>query len=320
MEDRTRGFDDDAATMPLSRESGFGEQETVVREPVQARGSSAGETRPFLLTSEFAGVVLAIVAVAITAAVMPNLGVRLAWILIAAMVFGYTVSRGMAKAGTPSDMTDPRERLLDGGHARQETATTGYGPWGVLGDYVQRVQRPGETTPFFVTSEFVGTMLAVVAVAITAAVMPNLGARLAWILIAAMVFSYAVSRGLAKAGTASHSFDPRDRLLGDGDGDGVTGRVATGDGFAPASETRPFFVTSEFAGPVLAIIAVAISAAALDSLGARLAWILIASMVCGYVLSRGISKIGSRSHAYDPREDLLSRAAGGGEERTSARR
>src|SRR4051812_40731530 len=189
MEDRTRGFDDDAATMPLSRESGFGEQETVVREPVQARDSSAGETRPFLLTSEFAGVVLAIIAVAITAAVMPNLGARLAWILIAAMVFGYTVSRGLAKAATPSHAADPRERLLDDGATTHDSETTpGYGPWGVLGEYVRRgsAGRSGETRPFFETSEFVATALAIVAVAITAAVMSNVNARLAWILIAAL--------------------------------------------------------------------------------------------------------------------------------------
>src|SRR3954468_7859251 len=329
MEEHGR-FDDQAATMPLAREQAGSRpeaRETVQRRPSGGYGrpspaTGPGETRPFLLTSEFGGVLCAIVGVAITAAVMPNLGARLAWILIAGMVFGYTISRGLAKAATPSHAADPRERLLDDGATTHDSETTpGYGPWGVLGEYVRRgsAGRSGETRPFFETSEFVATALAIVAVAITAAVMSNVNARLAWILIAALVFTYAVSRGLAKAGTASHSFDPRDRLRGDGDGDGVTGRGATGDGFAPASETRPFFVTSEFAGPVLAIIAVAISAAALDSLGARLAWILIASMVCGYVLSRGISKIGSRSHAYDPREDLLSRAAGGGEERTSAR-
>jgi hypothetical protein len=43
----------------------------------------------------------------------------------------------------------------------------------------------------------------------------------------------------------------------------------------------------------------------------RLTWILITAMVCGYVLSRGIAKIGIGSDVADPRELLLHRAADG---------
>jgi ABC-type uncharacterized transport system permease subunit len=73
----------------------------------------------------------------------------------------------------------------------------------------------------------------------------------------------------------------------------------------PAIETKPFFLTSEFLGTTLAIVAIAISAAAIDILDVRLTWILITAMVCGYVLSRGLAKIGIKSHALDPREQLL---------------
>src|SRR5205809_856628 len=120
-----------------------------------------------------------------------------------------------------------------------------------------------ETRPSFLTSEFVGTILAIVALGLTAAAMPNLGARLTWILIATMVATYAFSRGLAKAGTASHAFDPREQLLG---GTNDQGAGSSQGGFVSRGpiETKPFFITSEFVGTLLAIIAIAISAATLD--------------------------------------------------------
>jgi hypothetical protein len=69
-------------------------------------------------------------------------------------------------------------------------------------------------------------------------------------------------------------------------------------------ETKPFFLTSEFVGAVLAIAGIAITAAASDSFGAWRAWILITAVVVGYMVSRGIAKSGTRSHADDPRESL----------------
>lgn len=315
MEEHGR-FDDQAATMPLAREQVGGPEARATVEPRPSGGygrpSPGTETRPFLLTSEFGGVLCAIVGVAITAAVMANLGARLAWILIAALVFGYTISRGLAKAATPSHVADPREPLLDDRATAHDSETTpGYGPWGVLGEYVRRGSpgRSGETRPFFETSEFVATALAIVAVAITAAAMSNVNARLAWILISALVFTYAISRGLAKAGTASNAFDPRERLLGGGSPGG--GGVASGATRPSSTETRPFLLTSEFIGTALAIVAIAICAAALDSLNGPLTLILITAMTCGYVLSRGIAKIATRSSATDPREALLERMGDG---------
>ena len=69
-------------------------------------------------------------------------------------------------------------------------------------------------------------------------------------------------------------------------------------------ETKPFFLTSEFVGSVLAIAGIAITAASSEAFGAWRAWILITAIVVGYMISRGIAKSGTRSHADDPRENL----------------
>jgi hypothetical protein len=69
-------------------------------------------------------------------------------------------------------------------------------------------------------------------------------------------------------------------------------------------ETKPFFLTSEFAISLLASILIAITAASSHAFGAWRAWILITAIVVGYNLSRGIAKSGTRSNASDPREDL----------------
>jgi hypothetical protein len=69
-------------------------------------------------------------------------------------------------------------------------------------------------------------------------------------------------------------------------------------------ETKPFFLTSEFVGAVLAIAGIAITAAASDAFGAWRAWILITAVLVGYMVSRGIAKSGTRSHSSDPREHL----------------
>lgn len=72
-------------------------------------------------------------------------------------------------------------------------------------------------------------------------------------------------------------------------------------------ETKPFFLTSEFWGAVLAIAGIAITAAASDSFGAWRAWILITAVAVAYLVSRGIAKSGTKSRAWDPREELMTR-------------
>src|SRR4051812_2262971 len=69
-------------------------------------------------------------------------------------------------------------------------------------------------------------------------------------------------------------------------------------------ETKPFFLTSEFALSVIAAVAIAITAASSHAFGAWRAWILVTAIVAAYNLSRGIAKSGTRSNASDPRENL----------------
>ena len=70
------------------------------------------------------------------------------------------------------------------------------------------------------------------------------------------------------------------------------------------SETKPFFLTSEFLVFVLFLMGLGIGASTSDDLDTRLFWILTTVATSFYMLSRGIAKSGSRSRAYDPREDL----------------
>jgi hypothetical protein len=93
----------------------------------------------------------------------------------------------------------------------------GYGmPYGrgFGGGYGPGMRRGGwsETKPFFMTSEFLGTLLCVIAIAITAATAADLDSRGASLLITILVAAYTVSRGIAKAGTRSRASDPRDEL------------------------------------------------------------------------------------------------------------
>lgn len=75
------------------------------------------------------------------------------------------------------------------------------------------------------------------------------------------------------------------------------------------SETKPFFMTSEFLATLLGILAVAITAAVAEDIDSRLATSLIAGLIGLYTLSRGIAKSGTRSRAVDPRDELdLSRS------------
>jgi hypothetical protein len=73
---------------------------------------------------------------------------------------------------------------------------------------------------------------------------------------------------------------------------------------AYTSETKPFFLTSEFLVFVLFLMGLAIGTSTSDDVDPRLFWILATVATSFYMLSRGIAKAGSRSRAYDPREDV----------------
>jgi hypothetical protein len=70
------------------------------------------------------------------------------------------------------------------------------------------------------------------------------------------------------------------------------------------SETKPFFLTSEFLVFVLYMMGLGISASTDSTIDARLFWILATIAASAYMLSRGIAKAATRSRAHDPREDI----------------
>jgi hypothetical protein len=70
------------------------------------------------------------------------------------------------------------------------------------------------------------------------------------------------------------------------------------------SETRPFFVTSEFLAYALFLMGLAIAASTSPSIDARFFWRYAAFVTIAYLLARGLAKSGTRSRAHDPREDL----------------
>jgi hypothetical protein len=63
-------------------------------------------------------------------------------------------------------------------------------------------------------------------------------------------------------------------------------------------------LTSEFLVFLLLLMGLAIGASTSDDIDDRFFWIAATATSIGYMLSRGIAKAGSRSRAYDPREDL----------------
>ena len=78
-------------------------------------------------------------------------------------------------------------------------------------------------------------------------------------------------------------------------------------------ETKPFFLTSEFAVFLIAEIALVITAVSSDSIDAWRFWILSTVLVSLYMLSRGVAKSGTKSRAFDPREELdIGRRESGG--------
>lgn len=89
-------------------------------------------------------------------------------------------------------------------------------PWRRRGTFDRH---DAETKPFYLTSEFMVSLLASIAIAISAATMHAFGGWRAWILITAIVVSYNVSRGIAKVGSSSRAHDPREDVrLGAHDG------------------------------------------------------------------------------------------------------
>jgi hypothetical protein len=75
--------------------------------------------------------------------------------------------------------------------------------------------RPIETKPFYMTSEFMVLTAMTVSLFIASMVVDDLDSRLAWILGVSLVGAYILSRGIAKSGTSSRSYDPREDVSRD---------------------------------------------------------------------------------------------------------
>jgi hypothetical protein len=67
-----------------------------------------------------------------------------------------------------------------------------------------------------------------------------------------------------------------------------------GYGRRPYSETKPFFLTSEFLATVAAIAALAIALGTNDLVNGFRGWLLITIVAAAYIVSRGIAKAGAR--------------------------
>ncbi len=65
-------------------------------------------------------------------------------------------------------------------------------------------------------------------------------------------------------------------------------------------ETKPSFLTTEFWAMAGAVAAILIAAMQADNFDAPRAWTLVAAVVIGYMVSRGLAKSGS---AHRDRED-----------------
>jgi hypothetical protein len=70
------------------------------------------------------------------------------------------------------------------------------------------------------------------------------------------------------------------------------------------SETKPFYLTSEFLVYAIFMIGLGIAAATDRTIDSRFFWIWGTVATVAYMLSRGIAKSGTRSRAHDPREDI----------------
>ncbi len=186
-------------------------------------------------------------------------------------------------------------------------------------EIAERYVHTPETKEFFRTSEFLLWALAVVGVFIASAANEEFDSPSAWTVITVVTTGYIVSRGIAKAGTprgwddqywsadgqagsaggaSASRLDRSDSTLDLGDVRRNPGHAAdeAADRFMEevrTPETKEFFRTSEFLMWLLGVAGVLVASAYEDGFGTGPAWILIAVLSSGYILSRGLAKAGT---------------------------
>lgn len=169
-------------------------------------------------------------------------------------------------------------------------------------EVVARQIRTPETKEFSKTSEFLVWGLGVAALLIASGMIDDsLDAPLTWRLISLLSIAYILSRGLAKAAARRGERDI-DRDYGVSGGYG--GQASAGDrasDFAQrhiaTRETKEFFKTSEFLVWLLTTAGIFIASGAVDVYDAGEAWTHATWVTMAYVISRGISKLGTRQDA-----------------------
>ncbi len=146
-----------------------------------------------------------------------------------------------------------------------------------------------ETKPFFLTSEFLLTVLGIAGMFITSAVTEDsLWHQRAWTLATVLAAAYIASRGLAKA--ARREYADRRRRSGD------------------AFETKPFWLTSEAFVLIVGLVAIFLTTwIDGDVLTRERAWLLATILGATYVVSRGIAKAGVAHFERDRRDSPLER-------------
>ncbi len=185
-----------------------------------------------------------------------------------------------------------------GQYAQQPVQQTQPGYAGPGNDFAAQASRfnqehiaSPETKEFFKTSEFVLWLVGCLGVLIASAAAPDvLDARGAWGLISTLSIAYIVSRGLAKAGTHRADWNYSDSPTY-GTNPGIQAQI---NEHVATPETKEFFKTSEFVVWGITVIGILIASAIVDIFEAGSAWRYIAFTTGAYIVSRGLSKIGTR--------------------------
>ena len=284
---------------------------------------STRETKEFFRTSEFSLWFVAVIGALFAAAISANFDAADAWSAIALLTAGYILSRGLAKAGTArgwerfddvmaearADADSARTEALaaetvgtplpETFHASEQSLPVGEPPPrsstgsplpSAAGEPMERfvagVATP-ETKELFRTSEFLLWLLAVLGVLIASAITEGFGATAAWTLLTVLSCAYMLSRGIAKANV------PQGAGGGGFPDEGLTGRDQGTYAEIATPETKEFFRTSEFWAMLLTAAGILIASGIDFPFQAPEAWRLLTALGATYMISRGISKIGT---------------------------
>jgi hypothetical protein len=269
------------------------------------------ETKEFFKSSEFLLLVLGIVALLFASALAPELDSGRVWTLLTVLGVGYMVSRGFSKAGTRrGEYADPTSYVARPAGYAPQAGYSGNDGGHNIGAFVDQHVRTPETKEFFKTSEFALWALGVIAVLLAAAVAADvLDAIKAWTLITALSSGYIISRGLAKAGTHRADDWPANAGANQGGGNDLSAALSRAAHFVRTPETKEFFKTSEFMVWGLTVLALLLASAIVDIFDAQHAWDRITAVTVAYIVSRGLSKIGTRRDMDTDRRSRANRGA-----------